>query len=642
MDGKSTDIVAEKLAQLRELFPEVFSEDKIDFQRLKQALGEDLFAKGEHYELSWAGKSEARKAVQMQTTATLIPDRKSSIDFDNAPNIFIEGENLEVLRVLQKSLFGKVKMIYIDPPYNTGNDSFVYPDDYTERQEEYNKRTGITDENGYLNKQDLWKKNTKENGQFHSVWLSMMFPRLYLSRNLLSEDGVIFISIDDNEASNLKLLCDEVFGEENFIGMFVVNASPSAIDYGPMGKMHEYALFYSKNSDKMTANQLQEINKEFKYVDDVSPFNLYPLYNGNVAFNPNTRPNLFYPFYLNPENHLTPEFYEIGLEPKDGWIPVYPVVSKKDGIQRVWRWGKDKARKNLNTEIVGYKTESDEYRIVQKTRLTGKVIRSLLIDKDVSSRRGTGEVEEIFGSKIFSFPKPIDLVKRFISVGTDDEDVVLDFFSGSGTTAHAVLELNEEDGGNRRFICVQMPEQTDENSEAFKAGYTTISEITKARITKVIEKLTKARTEKAEKQAGEMFTEDTTAQQPLSFAAYSLTESNFKIWRTDVQGKEAIANQLNAFQQSEIEGTEHERMFTELCLKSGLGLNIGYKEENGFFKTQKALWFCFVRYESSMKDEIVQSKPERVVFLNSCFQSDMELTNVQLELKEHGIDLVII
>jgi adenine-specific DNA-methyltransferase len=638
MDGKSTDITAEKIAQLRQLFPEVFSEDTIDFQRLKQALGEDLFAKGEHYELSWAGKSEARKAVQMQTTATLIPDRKSSIDFDNAPNIFIEGENLEVLRVLQKSLFGKVKMIYIDPPYNTGNDSFVYPDDYTERQEEYNKRTGITDENGYLNKQDLWKKNTKENGQFHSVWLSMMFPRLYLCRNLLQEEGMIFISIDDNEAVNLKLLCDEIFGEENFICQFIwQKGAGTENDNNYVATSHEYILFYSKNKLKCnlfklppTKAMLKSYDLQDEYVNERGKHYLRNLNDFSIG----DRPGLHYDI-------------------------ICPDGTTLFGKSHRWRCDKDRFDWRIKqNRIVFSKNSEGKWEVFYKQYLFetkeqvikdtygniltyGKIPDSLLL-KIATTGNGTKDLKNLFTDEYFSYPKPKDLIKHLLQISSKNNELILDFFSGSGTTAQAVMELNEEDGGNRRFICVQMPEPTDENSEAFKAGYTTISEITKARITKVIEKLTKARAEKAEKQAGEMFTEDTTAQQPLSFAAYSLTESNFKIWRSDVQGKEAIANQLNAFQQSEIEGTEHERMFTELCLKSGLGLNIGYKEENGFFKTQKALWFCFVPYQSTMKDEIVQSKPERVIFLNSCFQSDMELTNVQLELKEHGIDLVII
>lgn len=249
MDGQSLNITEERINQLRQIFPDVFSEGKVDFNRLQAALGEDVLFPGEHYELSWAGKAEARREVQRQTTATLVPDLEGSVDFDNAKNIFIEGENLEVLRVLQKSYFGKIKMIYIDPPYNTGNDSFVYPDDFAERQEDYLKRTGEKDEAGFLNKQDLWKKNVKESGHFHSVWLSMMYPRLYLARNLMREDGVIFVSIDDNEVANLRLLMDEVFGEENHIGTFIWKRrqNPDNRNQNNISVDHEYIICYSNN-----------------------------------------------------------------------------------------------------------------------------------------------------------------------------------------------------------------------------------------------------------------------------------------------------------------------------------------------------------------------------------------------------------
>ncbi|MBK9249833.1 MAG: site-specific DNA-methyltransferase [Ignavibacteria bacterium] len=547
--------------------------------------------------------------------------------------MFIEGENLEVLRVLQKSLFGKVKMIYIDPPYNTGNDSFVYPDDFAERQDEYKRRTGITDENGYLNKQDLWKKNTKENGQFHSVWLSMMFPRLYLSRNLLSEDGVIFISIDDNEASNLKLLCDEVFGQENFVAVFPWKKRTAKSDV-PYSVSQDFEWIYCYTKSLFNAG-LESDRKYFQ--SDDYPNDRWRLSDMTKQTSADERPNSAF-------NMIDPKTQKsYSYNPKRVWAVT------KDTFQDYYDKGKivfPDDYQFLNISIPSYRVfeSEDKQKALKKYGIEDAMkTASTQLPKSVGmSENGNKDIVELFGGKIFSFPKPTTLVKHFLNIINDKEALILDFFSGSGTTAQAVLELNEEDGGNRRFICVQMPEPTDENSEAFKAGYTTISAITKARITKVIGKITKARAEKAEKQAGELYTEDTTAQQPLSFAAYSLTESNFKIWRSDVQGKEAIANQLNAFQQSEIEGAEHERMFTELCLKSGLGLNIGYTEENGFFKTQKALWFCFEPYQSTMKEEIVQSKPDRVVFLNSCFQSDMELTNVQLELKEHGIDLVII
>lgn len=326
---------------------------------------------------------------------------------------------------------------------------------------------------------------TNRGDSSHSAWLTFMYPRLLLARDLLTPDGVIFMSIDDNEQGDLKLLCDDIFGEDNFQGMFVINASPSAIDYGNMAKMHEYALMYSKNPLEVSTNQIPEKDKKFKYTDDEGGFNIYPLYNGNVAFNPKTRPNLHYPFYLNPNKQLDNGFFEIGLEPQEGWVEVWPVVSKKDGISRVWRWGKEqKSRPNLNKEIVGYLNEDGEYRIVQKSRLDKKTIRSMLLDNSMSSRRGTADVQELFGSKVFTFPKPVELIKQFITAGSDDDSYILDFFSGSATTAHAVVKLNaeSEDGGNRKFIMVQLPEKCSEDSIAYEEGYKTISEMGIARI----------------------------------------------------------------------------------------------------------------------------------------------------------------
>ena len=282
--------------------------------------------------------------------------------------------------------------------------------------------------------------------------------------------------------------------------MFIINASPSAIDYGNMAKMHEYALMYSKNALEVSTNQLQEKDKVFKFTDDRGGFIIYPLYNGNVAFNPQTRHNLYYPFYLNPNKNLDNGFFEIGLEKRNNWIEVFPVVSKKEGIPRVWRWGKDKAKENLNKEIVGYKNEEGEYRIVQKYRGDKKTIRSLLLENNVSSRRGTAEVQNLFENKIFSFPKPVDLVKLFSTVGANNDSLILDFFSGSATTAHAVMQLNAEDGGNRKFIMVQLPEPCDEKSEAYKAGYKNICEIGKERIRRAGKQILELSLENLEKE----------------------------------------------------------------------------------------------------------------------------------------------
>lgn len=529
MDGTSLDISADNRARLKALFPSVFTETKndkgelvesVDFEKLKAELGTftDLFeSRRERYGMDWPGKKEALRLIQTPSAATLKPCREESVNFDTTENLFIEGDNLEVLKLLQKSYYGKVKMIDIDPPYNTGKE-FIYPDNYSESLETYLEYAGLIDGEG-----KKFSTNTANEGRFHTKWLNMMYPRLYLARNLLSDDGVIFIHIDDNELDNLRKMCDEIFGEENFIGIFVINSSPSAIDYGHIAKMHDYAIFYAKALSEIITSHLPEENKKFKYEDNTGPFNIYPLYHGNVAFNPKTRENLFYPFYLNPANKIAEDFYEIGLEEQEGWIKVYPVISKKDNIQHVWRWSSALSRKHLNNEIVGYKTDDGEFRIVQKTRHTGKVIRSLQVDKDISTRRGTGEVENIFNAKLFMFPKPIELIKRFISVAMQEDDIVLDFFSGSATTAHAVLDLNKLDNGNRKFIMVQLPEPCAEDSEAFKAGYKTIADIGKERIRRVIKKLN-------EEQAGTLDLSGAAAQD-RGFKVLKLDKSNFKQWQ---------------------------------------------------------------------------------------------------------------
>ncbi|MFQ5900493.1 MAG: site-specific DNA-methyltransferase, partial [Thermodesulfobacteriota bacterium] len=495
MDGKSLDIKEEKLNKLKSIIPEAFCENKIDWEKLKAALGEDMEFKNERYVLNWAGKSDAFRVLQSPTTATLVPAKDESVNFDTTENIFIEGENLEVLKVLQKSYFGKIKMIYIDPPYNTGNDTFIYPDKFSETKEEYLSRIGDKDETGYLTREGLFRKNSKDSGYYHSNWLSMMYPRLFLARNLLRDDGVIFVSIDDNEVHNLRLLMNEVFGEENFVGVFCVNSTPNARDYGHIGKMHEYVLFFTKNNVEAATNLIPEVDRKFKYSDEKGGYNIHPLYNSNVAFHSKNRPNLFYPLYLYPDKAIDDDFFEIGLENKISSIEVFPPLSK-EGVQFVWRWSKDKVKTNLNREILGYRTGSGEFRVVQKMRHSAKLIRSLLTGKEYSTRRGTAEVEQLFGSKIFSFPKPLELLKEFIISGMAEEDLILDLFAGSATTAHAILDLNKEDGGNRKFIMVQLPEPTSPpvkgdkgGSEAYKAGYKTIAEIGKERIRRVIKTL---------------------------------------------------------------------------------------------------------------------------------------------------------
>ncbi len=646
MDSKSLNITAEKLAQLRALFPEVFSEEKVDFARLKDILGENIAFPNEHYELSWAGKAEARKEIQKQTTSTLIPDKQGSINFGETENLFIEGENLEVLRILQKSYFGKIKMIYIDPPYNTGNDSFVYPDDYAERLDEYNKRTGKTDEEGYLNKQDLWRRNSRDNGQFHSVWLSMMYPRLYLARNLLREDGMIFVSIDDNEVGNLKMLMNEIFGEENFIGQFIVQSNPRGSQSNKFSAIvHEYLLAFSKSAveiESLGEELSDEMKSEYSFeMEDGRKYRLLGLRQRGGAWKRSDRPLLYYPIYVNPENgdiSLTKDS-KFSIEV----LPIKPTTSEHG----TWRWNKTKVSNNLKY-LLGKRVQRENqevWDVFQKDvlekdngeeRLTKP--KTIWNEKEVNYQNGTTEVKSLFGGKdYFSFPKPTFLIKKIAKIASEEDDIILDFFAGSGTTAHAVLELNEEDGGNRKFICVQLPEALEETSGAHNAGYRTIADICKARIQKVVEKLQASR-------ANELPLE---AKGPLGFNSFKIASSNFKAWRDEVEGEELL-EQLEIFRESQKDGSHAENMLYELLLNSGLpltakietvevGMQHAYIIENG-----KLLVF-FETYDEPIREFIREKSPKHVVCLDNVFAGkDEDLSNFKLELSEAGIELTII
>lgn len=476
------------MEKLKRDFPQFFSKDgEFKLDMFKDFLGEEeIDISKEGYELKFLGKSYAKYISSLETETYISPDCNHNEKAENkdSENIYIVGDNLDALKHMLGSYSGKIKCIYIDPPYNTGSDGFVYPDNFQFSAGELSEKIGITEEEAERIL-ELAGKST------HSAWMTFMYPRLTLARDLLSDDGVIFISIDDNEQANLKLMCDDIFGEENFIGTFVINTTPNGRDYGHIAKQHEYCLFYAKSFDRSDTSMLIDKTKSFKYEDDFGGFNIHPLYNSNESFHKDNRPNLYYPFYLNPNNIDSNGFYEISLEKTDGLIEIYPSESKKNKVQFVWRWGKPKSKSNINKEIVGYKNEDGEYRIVQKMRNDEKLIRSLIISKDATTRRGTAEVEEIMNAKIFEFPKPLGLLKPFIQVSNAENNFVLDFFSGSSTTADAVMQLNAEDGGNRKYIMVQLPEKIEENKPAYKAGYKTIDEIGRARIEKAAQKIKK-------------------------------------------------------------------------------------------------------------------------------------------------------
>lgn len=471
---ESNDIVKDNIEKLKEIFPDIVKDGKIDFDTLKLVLGEEIETDKENYKFEWVGKRDCYKTIQTPSNGTLKYIEKDSLNPDIGKNIIIEGDNLEVLKLLQSSYGkdgGQIKMIYIDPPYNTGND-FVYPDNYETPLDNYLELTGQK-----VNGETTQSKKSSE-GRKHTQWLNMIFPRLLLSRTLLKEDGFIFISIDDNEIDTLKNICNEIFGEENFIGKIIVKSNPGGRDYGGISLTHEYVLVYSKNYIS-ELNLVEDKEKVFKYKDEIGEFDDRELRNRNIKFNDKNRPNLCYPFYVNTNNIDNNGFYEISLEQKDNWTEVYPLISQ--GVQTVWRWSKKKVLEHINTEIKGKMKQDGTFQIIEKYRSPLKREKSIFDEKDIRNEYGTLSIKKIFGKdKPFDYPKSPILLKRLINLGMNKDDIILDFFGGSGTTGQSVLELNQEDGGNRKFILVQLPEPTS------NPDYPTISEITKERIRRVI------------------------------------------------------------------------------------------------------------------------------------------------------------
>ena len=482
---QSLDVVGSNIKKIQQLFPNCVTERlnkdgkpelAIDFEKLQAELSNEIIGEGEErYQFTWPDKRAANRLANTPTTMTLRPCREESVDFDHTQNLYIEGDNLEVLKLLQETYLGKIKMIYIDPPYNTGSD-LVYNDDFSKSTTEYIASSGYLDEDG-----NRLVENLESNGRYHTDWLNMIYSRLRLAKDLLATNGVIFVSLDDNESANLKKICDEVFGAVNFIGQITVVGNPRGRDYGGVARMHDY-LFVYKKSPEAVINLIEDSENSFKMFDSLGGFELRELRNRNIKFNKENRPNLYYPFYINPATEDEHGLHEISLEPKDGWIELYPLESQ--GVNTVWRWGKQKSQENLNVNIKAKPMRNGSYMIVEKYREGRMMARSVWWDKDTNTEKGTLLVKELMEGKVFDYPKTVEMLMKTIEMGTDSDEgaYVLDFFSGSGTTAHAVMQLNAKDGGNRKFIMVQLPERTDEKSEAYKAGYKNICEIGKERI----------------------------------------------------------------------------------------------------------------------------------------------------------------
>lgn len=497
---QSHDVIGSNTQKIAQLFPNCVTErlDKdgkpelaIDFEKLQAELSNEIIAEGEErYQFTWPDKRAAVRLANTPTTMTLRPCREESVDFDNTQNLYIEGDNLDVLKVLRETYLGKVKMIYIDPPYNTGND-FVYNDDFAQGKEDFEQSSGLFDEEGNQTI-DPMQRNTESNGRFHTDWLNMIYPRLKVARDLLTDDGVIFISIDDNEVANLKKICDEVLGESNFVAKFDWRKKTGANDAKDIAVVTESILLYTKNRNttlelKIWQRDEDSINADrYKFEDEFVDVR------GRFYYDTLDRGGLQYSDSMN-----------FGIEAPDGGI-IYP--NGRDSFVNdgwIWKWSKDKVKWGIENKFLEFvksnKSKGSAYTIKYKVyqlvdnegnirEKSGRAYMNLITEP--INQVGNSEMKAIFNNKTpFSNPKPIGLIQYLLNTIQSRNAIILDFFSGSATTAHAVMKLNAEDGGNRKFIMVQLPEKTDEKSEAYKAGYKNICEIGKERIRRAGKKI---------------------------------------------------------------------------------------------------------------------------------------------------------
>ena len=617
----SPDLTQANIEKIRALFPDCVTEVRdeetdalhlaVDFDQLRQELSNHIVeGPRERYQLDWPGKREAKIVANAPIAKTLRPCREESVNFDATKNLFIEGDNLDALKLLRETYLAKVKLIYIDPPYNTGSD-FLYDDDFAETTADFLARSNQTDEDG-----NRLVANTDSNGRFHSDWLTFIYPRLKLAKNLLDDDGFIFISIDDNEIHNLKKICDEIFGQQNFIGQITVQCNPSGRDYGGIARMHDYLLAYQK-SDDAEIYGLVDHNKEFPFTDEISGFEIRELRNRNITFHQGNRPNLHYPFYLNPDNVDENGFCEISLESKSGFIEILPKESQ--GYKTVWRWGKSKSAQNLNINIVGKPMKDGGYQIVEKYRKKSKMARSIWNDKDVYTEKGTLLVKSLFDKKIHDFPKPVEMIMRIVEMSSKENDVILDFFAGSSTTAHAVMKFNAKYGGNRKFIMVQLPEECAPESTAVQEGYATIADFSKERIRRAGAKILEGECHKD-------------WQQDIGFRVLKIDDSNRKDIKREPNETEQ-AELLESVDNFKPDRTGEDLLF-EVLVNWGVDLTLPIRREthNGktiYFVDDNALIACFDKIDEDLVKTFIAHKPVRVVFRDSSFADDAMKANIE-------------
>lgn len=655
MNGESVDLTAQNIARLKELFPEILTDgEKIDFDMLKAVLGGEVDSENERYQFTWHGKKQMILGTQKPSKGTLRPDKEKSKNFDTTENLYIEGDNLEVLKLLQKSYNNKIKMIYIDPPYNTGKD-FVYKDNFKDGVQNYLEQTGQVDSEG-----NILSTNSESNGRFHTDWLNMMYSRIKLAKNLLRNDGGIFISIDNNELKNLLKICDEIFGEENFIGQIaVVNNLKGRNDSKNLATAHEYLVIYGKGNFELNGLPLTEEKiAEYDQTDENGEkYQLRDLRKRGRPDRREDRPNMYYPIYY---NEITGE---CSLEEQENSIVIFPI--KGDGTDGRWRWGKERTNRNLHRLVPHYSKTKDKWGIKHKIYLnnnlndndtsedneddeqTSRTIKSKSFwmrpehSTDVASR----QIKNIFTYNIFDYPKPIDFVKDVILLGSKEGDYILDFFSGSATTAHATMQLNAEDDGNRKFIMVQLPEVLDEKSEAYKDGYCTICDIGEERIRRAGEMIKAELGEKQQKSG--MLDENVVDPESLDigFKVLKLDTSNIREWNVDFDNLE---DALDLYDTPFIEGRSELDVVYEIMLKQGLELTYPIEtfDVNGQTVYDIGFGSLFICLSQKITADIAQAIIARrdehgtdtssVIFSDAGFATDSDKLNCIEILKDAG------
>ena len=590
---QTTDVVDENIKRIGELFPNCLTEVKdengrpqvaIDFDQLRQELSKNIVeGPEERYQFTWPDKRNAIRLANAPTTDTLRPCREESVDFDNTQNLYIEGDNLQVLKLLRENYLGKVKMIYIDPPYNTGND-FVYNDDFSQSADEYVHNSGQTDEEG-----NRLVANTESNGRFHTDWLNMVYPRLKVAKDLLSMNGVIFISIDDGELDNLRKVCNEIFGESNFVAdVAVVNNLKGRNDKKYIARANERLLMYvrSLEFEEYGLSLDEKVVSDYKEKDSKGNYRLLELRKRGGADTREERPNMYYPFFVNPEDGT------VRLEKDDThYLEALPV--KSDGVDGRWRWGKETALKNIDY-VLGKQVQGKErYNIYEKDYLEDENGQRRIRPKSVmsgasySTDGATKEYRALMKPLEFDSPKPVALLRDLVEYANspNDDSIILDFFSGSATTAHAVMQLNAEDGGKRKFIMVQLPEATDEKSEAYKAGYKNICEIGKERIRRAGKKI---------KEESPLTTQDL----DTGFRVLKLDSSNMQ----DVYYTPAEFNERDLFEDNIKPGRTEEDLLFQTMIDLGIELSAKIEQTQIAGKT---VWNVSDGYLMACFDEAV-------------------------------------